>query len=100
MNGLMPYTTTVSELQRNYKKVAKLAKKLREPFVILSKSKPEGIYMDYQAFIEERKKMQPRLDKNKNDFSEFVGLWSKKEADEFDRVINEMFEHVDPEMWK
>lgn len=33
----------------------------------------------------------------KNDFSKFFGVWSKKEADEFDRIINEEFETIDEE---
>ena len=36
----------------------------------------------------------------KRDFSKFVGVWSKKEADEFDKIINEEFENIDEEDWK
>lgn len=50
MNGLMPHTTTATELQRNYKKVVKRAKALKEPIVVLSNNKPEGVYMDYEVF--------------------------------------------------
>lgn len=36
----------------------------------------------------------------KNDFSKFFGVWNKKEADEFDKTIQEEFETVDKEDWK
>ena len=36
----------------------------------------------------------------KRDLSKFVGVWSKKEADEFDKIINEEFETIDEEDWK
>lgn len=36
----------------------------------------------------------------KGDFSKFFGVWNKKEADEFDKIINEEFETIDEEDWK
>lgn len=36
----------------------------------------------------------------RRDFSKFFGVWSKKEADEFDKIINEEFENIDEEDWK
>ena len=36
----------------------------------------------------------------KRDLSAFVGIWTKEEAEEFDRNINAMFETIDEEMWK
>jgi len=36
----------------------------------------------------------------RRDFSKFFGIWSKKEADEFDKIINEEFETIDEEDWK
>ena len=38
------------------------------------------------------------LDVPKKDFSEFCGLWSEKEAKEFDRRVKD-FDRVDEEMW-
>lgn len=37
---------------------------------------------------------------NKNNLDKFYGVWSKKEADEFDKIIKEEFEAVDEEDWK
>ena len=34
-----------------------------------------------------------------NDFDEFCGIWSKEEADEFDRLLAEQ-RQIDPEMWE
>lgn len=36
----------------------------------------------------------------RNSFNKFYGIWSKKEADEFDKIINEEFETIDEEGWK
>lgn len=38
--------------------------------------------------------------KKKSDLSEFFGMWTKKEADEFDKIIEETSERIDPEDWK
>jgi len=35
----------------------------------------------------------------KRDFSKFVGVWSKKEADAIDKVLED-FEKIDEEDWK
>lgn len=36
----------------------------------------------------------------KNRFDKFYGIWSKKEGDEFDKIIEEEFETIDEEEWK
>jgi len=36
----------------------------------------------------------------KNRFDKFYGIWSKKEANEFDKIIQEEFETIDDEEWK
>ena len=36
----------------------------------------------------------------KVDVSEFCGVWSKEEADAFEKIIEESFERIDPEDWK
>jgi len=38
--------------------------------------------------------------KKKRDLSRFVGMWTKEEADKFDRIIEEEFEKIDKEDWK
>lgn len=96
---LMPHITTATEFQRNYRKVVKRAKEIGKPLVILSNNQPEGIYLDYKA-LEESYELLERKRNNKSDFSEFLGLWSKKEANEFDRNTEEAFEQVDLDSWK
>ena len=101
MNWLMPITTTATEIQRNYKQVRNRAKKAKVPVTVLANNKPESIYMDYETFVREyikRDKISPR--KQKSDFSEFLGLWTKEEADEFDKIIEDAFEQVNPEDWR
>lgn len=38
--------------------------------------------------------------KKKHNFDKFFGVWSKKEAQEFERIIEEEFEVVDKKDWK
>jgi len=97
MNTLMPETTTSTEIQRNFKKVAARAKKLKKPLVVLSNNKPEFIIMDHDSFGRQYSAVSKKA---KSDYSEFLGRWTKKEADEFDKNIEEMFEQIDWEMWK
>ena len=37
--------------------------------------------------------------KPKNDFSEFLGIWSQKDVEEFNENINDLNE-IDPEEWQ
>lgn len=91
MNWLMPITTTATEMQRNYKKVRNWAKKAKVPVMVLANSKPDLVVMDYDVFN--------RMTKKGNIEAAF-GIWTKEEADEFDRVIEEAFERVNPEDWR
>ncbi len=42
---------------------------------------------------------EPRL-KEKFGFSEFSGIWSKEEANEIERIIEESCENINPDDWK
>jgi hypothetical protein len=42
---------------------------------------------------------EPRL-KEKFRFSEFSGVWSKEEANEIERIIEESCENINPDDWK
>lgn len=37
---------------------------------------------------------------NKDRFKEFCGVWTKEEADEISRIIEESCETINPEDWK
>lgn len=50
MNGLMPYTTTVTELQRHFKKVARRVKRLKRPVVVLLNNKPSLLIANYEQY--------------------------------------------------
>jgi hypothetical protein len=50
MNGLMPLTTTSTELQRHYKRVVRLAKRTKQPITVLSQNKPTLLVMDPSAY--------------------------------------------------
>lgn len=98
MKGLMPHTTTATELQRNFKSVNKRAKKTKVPLIVLSNNKPEGVYMDYKLFISRQKNMSKINSSNKSNLDQFFGLWTKEEEEEFNKVIDETCEQIDPEM--
>ncbi len=36
----------------------------------------------------------------KNNLDRFYGVWSKEEADEFDKIISQEFEKIDPKDWQ
>ena len=106
----MPNTTTATELQRNFKKVSNKAKKLKQPVVVLSNNKPEGVFMDYEVYkriiltaksgLLSGSNKYIRKGKKGSGFDKLFGAWSKEAADEFDRVIEDAFEKVNPEEWK
>lgn len=49
MNTLMPKTVSVSDIQKNYRKVFDSAKKTKEPIVVLSNNKPDVVIIDYDS---------------------------------------------------
>ena len=87
----MPYFTTATELQRNYKKVVKRAKKIKKPITVLSNNKPELVVMDYDVF---------GLESTKEDLLSLAGTMSEKEADELNKIMDETFETIDEDLWK
>lgn len=48
----MPNIASVTDLQRNYREVAALVKKSKEPVVILKKNKPEMVLANYDYFTD------------------------------------------------
>lgn len=46
----MPNIASVTDLQRNYKRIAALAKKTGEPVILLKKNKPTAVFVDYKSF--------------------------------------------------
>ena len=87
--SLMPCYTTATELQRNYKKVVKKAKKAKDGVVVLSNNTPVGVYMDYQTYIS---KMEKR------GLDAVFGKWTNEEAEEFNKRVDEMCEKIDTEI--
>lgn len=49
MNALMPKTVSVSDIQKNYRKVFDSARKTKEPIVVLSNNKPDVAIIDYDS---------------------------------------------------
>ncbi len=55
MNMLMPNTVSVSDIQKNYRKVFDRAKKTKEPVIVLSNNKPDVAIIDYDELETLRK---------------------------------------------
>ena len=49
---IFPRTTTVREIQRNYKKVFEHVKRTKEPTIVLKNNKPDVAIIDIQRFEE------------------------------------------------
>lgn len=96
----MPNTTTATEFQRNYRKVIKMVKKIREPVTVLSNNKPDIVVIDYDVFADLLKILPRKKVRQRRSLDELFGSWTKKEADEFDKFIEDAFEQINPESWK
>lgn len=55
MNTLMPRTVSVSDMQKNYRKIFDTAKKTREPVIVLSNNKPDVAIIGYEDLENLRK---------------------------------------------
>lgn len=51
--NLMPHTVSTTYFQRNFKKVWSMAKKLKEPIIIMSRNKPDFVLIDFNTFVKE-----------------------------------------------
>lgn len=47
MNTLMPNTVSVSDIQKNYRKVFDRARRTKEPVIVLSNNKPDVAIIGY-----------------------------------------------------
>lgn len=90
----MPYTTTVTELQRHFKKVARRVKRAKQPITVMSQNRPSMVLMDYGDYT---KNTQPKK------FQDPYGMFSEstitdKDIDEViagwdrhaDKLVNEL----------
>ena len=55
MNTLMPKTVSVSDIQKDYRKIFDSAKKTKEPVIVLSNNKPDVVIIDYNSLEDLRK---------------------------------------------
>lgn len=58
------YTVTVTDVRRNFKKVRALAKKVKEPVIVLYRGKPRGVFIDFQTFITKYKHIWDKIKHN------------------------------------
>ena len=62
------------------------------------KIKSEATLTALEVFLKKSKKGE-NMSNNKG-FSEFSGIWSKDEAEEMERIIEESCEIINPDDWK
>jgi hypothetical protein len=71
--------------------------------LIKSEAKAKGLSINktIQHLLEESLgvKLSPKDTRNRKDFSEFCGLWSKADLSEFEKKTKE-FEKINPEDWE
>lgn len=92
---LMPIYTTTTEIQRNFKAVIKKAKNAKDGVIVLSNNNPIGVYIAYNNHI----MTEAIRKKAKEDLLSLAGSWTEEEAEEFNKVVDEMNEKIYPEDW-
>lgn len=55
MNTLMPKTVSVSDIQKNYRKIFDRAKRTKEPVIVLFNNKPDVAIIGYEELEKLRK---------------------------------------------
>ena len=58
MNTLMPKTVSVSDIQKDYRRIFDSAKKTKKPIIVLSNNKPDVVIMDVKALELLNKKLE------------------------------------------
>jgi PHD/YefM family antitoxin component YafN of YafNO toxin-antitoxin module len=58
MTDLMPNIASVTDLQRDYKRLTDLAKSTGQPVILLKKNKPEAVLCDYKTYQRNQKKQE------------------------------------------
>ncbi|MDO8429694.1 MAG: type II toxin-antitoxin system Phd/YefM family antitoxin [Candidatus Daviesbacteria bacterium] len=58
MNTLMPKTVSVSDIQKNYRKIFDDVRKTKEPVIVLSNNKPDVVIMDIKILESLNKKLE------------------------------------------
>jgi len=76
---------------------------LDEPLARLlrARARAEGLSLNQtvKRLLEEALGVKRTPSRHRADFEEFCGIWSKEEADAFDRRVSD-FEQIDPEDWR
>ena len=109
----MPHTTSVTELQRNFRHVIKKAKRLKQPMVVMSRNQPSFVIIDYSKYQELQSKINKQIYQDLNDdhklmvsdkadrremYMDLFGVWTQKDFKEFEENTKDL-EKVDPEDW-
>ena len=71
---------------------------MRDGAVILSKSRPDMVFIDYERYNTLREAASKKI--RSSGIETAFGVWTKREAEEFNTYIDKTFETIDEEMWK
>lgn len=91
MNNILSKT----KQKRKSVKGPKQPERIKEPVAVLSYGKSESATTKKRML----KKSKQLKKKKYGDFSEFFGIWTKEEAEEFERNTA-AFEEIDEEIWQ
>ncbi len=69
--------------------------------LLKQRAKAEGLSVNrtVKKLLEEALGVRPAGQKHRRDFEKFCGMWTKEQADEFDRAVGDM-QVVDPADWR
>ncbi len=93
--------TTATEIQRDYKAVSKRARASDEALIVMLNNKPDLVVMRFDYYQHLIDLDGTKKDgKKKSGLESIFGAWTKQEAEEFNKVVDEMNERIDPKDWK
>lgn len=84
-----PRTTTIRELQRNYKKIFEMVKRTKEPIVVIKNNKPDVAIVDVKALKDLDRKLEQleladairSIKQGEKEYGEGRGIKAKSLAD-------------------
>lgn len=96
---------TATQVQRDYKSIADKARSMNETaLIVMSNNRPDLAIMKYDLYKElienKNKNVKEVKQAKKTGLDAVFGMWTKDEAEEFNKVVDEMNERIDPKDWK
>ncbi len=95
--------TSSTEIQRNYKAVAKRARAANEAIIVMSNNKPDLVVMNYDLYLQNLQKDVAKtvgFASANEDLMSLVGTMKHDEVVKLNKDIDDMNEQIYPEDWK